>query len=1367
MRQLILCLFIILSLPALLYAQSPEEGTVKGIVVEGDKNRNPILGQRVPNALVSAIAYIDIQKHQANPSADLPQRRSKDPGGEFAFPALSVGQWRFFVYKEGYDYYESVTPTQVCVRHTTDTIPEYLPLRKAPAADKRRAPAHESHPIQSDQVSLRGIGLVLVMQKREIDPVPTQDDYYVDVQVNDFLGRPVPGAFISVLELQGNRLVDILHGEAPKGHFRGRPSTLPHERQYVMTVTRYDFSPTVLVRGWVSGPVTVVLAKALEASETAGIEINEGSHRKPLTGETGRTLETLPLPGMRSFDLLSLLSSGVLPPPETIGKVGPSFAPGLGTAGSFVANGLRSRENSFGVDGGDDNDELVGTRRQGFVIPSSQSVETIQEFETISALPDARFGRAIGGQVNIVSKPSVGGLHGSIYGFFTNRALSARDAFEGTTLKLPAQYPVTTSSGVPVFLDGQPAQVENPSMSLAPFSRAQAGATVGFNIRNTYVYMAGERLVQAGREETHFAVPSIEERGAFGSGSTGMSINGVPSVPSSVVGDAIFSLYPFPNDPLGPYGRNTYTAQLPNDGNGIRTLLRVDNRIRDFDGWIRFRGNYSREKSVLGSTGGAIDSSIMPTIQNYGFSEIISGATLNQAHTFRISGAGTVASLNPQAPNVLAPSANLLLNLTRLGAPQVNYVSAASQTGQQTLSSMGLGGVVQTTPITGPVGQVVIDGFSPVGADAFSYPQKRNNITGQLSYAGVVTKHRNVYSFGAEWQPTRLDTTSGANARPLVEFAGLHNSGTGSIVVTAPSGVADTNNFSGTTMAALGVPIGVLQTFADVRPPLTGRIPIKSAFLNQGVFFFQTERQLNTRARIVAGLRVGLSDAHDTGPPTLESTFNRQQLLADAQEAEALCGSRCAGLSDSVAQAFPKDFKRFTPGNRLGLDPRFGFAWLPVPGRTWSIRGGFGIYSGRLQFFAANDARQGFNAVFPINYANFPVASSAGAFLFNLANPLVRQLSPGLDVIKPGFANALTGNPFVLLTQGLFDLPGLGLQPTLPSLPLIRPAANLRNPYSLQYSIGTEAEIRGFAFSLSYVGTRGENLLRLVSPEGGVNRGSVRFDGASISTFGFPNFQGQLLPPGNQILLGGSLTIAQTQYASSASSLYNSVQLEVRKRYSHGLQFSSALTYSRSFDDASDALDLVGVFPLPQNSQAISEWGPSSFDVPIRFSSSFVWDIAPRQRTVLLKDWQAAGIVSVQSGQPFTVNSTFDVNEDGNLTDRLNTTAGLSGSTGVRTVIGLSPGTSTQALLAANGQNGAIGRNTFRNLPSSNIDIALSKAFELGESRRVTIRCEGFNVLNSPHFGIPQRLLEAPSFGQEVRTVASPRMLQLALRFSF
>jgi hypothetical protein len=198
-------------------------------------------------------------------------------------------------------------------------------------------------------------------------------------------------------------------------------------------------------------------------------------------------------------------------------------------------------------------------------------------------------------------------------------------------------------------------------------------------------------------------------------------------------------------------------------------------------------------------------------------------------------------------------------------------------------------------------------------------------------------------------------------------------------------------------------------------------------------------------------------------------------------------------------------------------------------------------------------------------------------------------------------------------------------------------------------------------------------------------------------------------------------------------------------------------------------MDLVGAFALPQNSENNSEWGPSNFDMPVRFVSSLVWDIAPLQRKTALRGWQASAIGSVQSGQPITVNSTFDINADGNLTDRLNSADGLTNTAGAdsRTLLRLPPGVTSGMLLASAGENGTVGRNSFRSFGTANLDLALSKTFDISESRQIRIRCEAFNALNTPQFGIPQRLLEAPAFGEAVRTISPARTLQLSLKFNF
>src|SRR5207249_707680 len=138
----------------------------------------------------------------------------------------------------------------------------------------------------------------------------------------------------------------------------------------------------------------------------------------------------------------------------------------------------------------------------------------------------------IAGQVNVVTKPSLGGFHGNAYGFFTNRALSAKNFFEGSTWHLPAVYPVTTQNGDFVLLDNGIMGVGNQSPMPAPFSRLQSGTSIGMNLKRTFAFFAGERQIQKGREEDHFAVPTMEQRGMFDSGTTGLFVNGTPSFPN-------------------------------------------------------------------------------------------------------------------------------------------------------------------------------------------------------------------------------------------------------------------------------------------------------------------------------------------------------------------------------------------------------------------------------------------------------------------------------------------------------------------------------------------------------------------------------------------------------------------------------------------------------------------------------------------------------------------------------------------------------------------------------------------------------------------------------------------------------------------
>ena len=129
------------------------------------------------------------------------------------------------------------------------------------------------------------------------------------------------------------------------------------------------------------------------------------------------------------------------------------------------------------------------------------------------------------------------------------------------------------------------------------------------------------------------------------------------------------------------------------------------------------------------------------------------------------------------------------------------------------------------------------------------------------------------------------------------------------------------------------------------------------------------------------------------------------------------------------------------------------------------------------------------------------------------------------------------------------------------------------------------------------------------------------------------------------------------------------------------------------------------------------------------------------------------------------MNSIFDVNLDGNLTDRLNTSNGIVLTDDRRQPLRLAVDPIT--LRAPAGQDGAVGRNTFHAASILALDLAISKRLTSSKGKSLLLRTDIFNITNRANFGIPVRFLEAPSFGQATSTVTPGRRVQFTLKYSF
>src|SRR5262249_16058691 len=221
--------------------------------------------------------------------------------------------------------------------------------------------------------------------------------------------------------------------------------------------------------------------------------------------------------------------------------------------------------------------------------------------------------------------------------------------------------------------------------------------------------------------------------------------------------------------------------------------------------------------------------------------------------------------------------------------------------------------------------------------------------------------------------------------------------------------------------------------------------------------------------------------------------------------------------------------------------------------------------------------------------------------------------------------------------------------------------------------------------------------------------------------------------------------------------------------------YQANYVYGKVNDDVSDVFDLAGASALPQNSLTFAgEYGPANFDVRHRITYNFIYDLpqlnndGPVMKT-LFGGLYLAGTGKFHTGQPFTVNSVFDINFDGNLTDRFDNTLFITVNDSRLNPLSLTCTSQAQCrtMLASFGHDGSLRRNSFRAGNVLYLDLSVSKRFRISESQDVQFRVDVFNFINRANFGVPVRFLEAAGFGAANDTITPARRVQLALKYSF
>jgi len=354
------------------------------------------------------------------------------------------------------------------------------------------------------------------------------------------------------------------------------------------------------------------------------------------------------------------------------------------------------------------------------------------------------------------------------------------------------------------------------------------------------------------------------------------------------------------------------------------------------------------------------------------------------------------------------------------------------------------------------------------------------------------------------------------------------------------------------------------------------------------------------------------------------------------------------------------------------------------------------------------------------------------------------------DLNLPTTANP---TPTRLLGTGIF--PNFVFPTTPPYAPGFVANRHNRTPYVQNWNFGLDKSFgNNWLVSVTYLGSKGTH----IPVEFPVNTAYVPGPGDLAPRQRLPQF--------------APLTID----GNWSNSSYQAGQLKIEKRTTYGLAFLMSYTYSKSLDDSSTVHGTSQPYNGIQNSFDIrGSRGPSDFDLTQNLVTSLVYNLPFGEggkflnksnafSRYVLGGWQVTGIITANSGFPFTLYTPYD-------------NANVGGGVQRPTLIGQllpsgfqqSPNNwfNTSAVTVVPYTFGNLGRNTLRQDGLQNVDFGAFKQFRFSEKRNLEFRSEFFNLFNHPNFAAPGTAIGSPTFGEVLSTVGQPRVVQFGLKLNF
>lgn len=976
------------------------------------------------------------------------------------------------------------------------------------------------------------------------------------------------------------------------------------------------------------------------------------------------TINDTPLNG-RNWVYIAQLTAGVSPGLSAGGARG-------GGTGDFSANGQRTTQNNFILDGVDNNVN-VDDFQNGASYNVKPPPDALAEFKIDTSNYSAEFGHSAGAVLNASIKSGTNQIHGDVWEYFRNDALDAAD-WDSANGVVPAYHEnqFGATLGLPIwknhlfyFGDAEANRISfgypDPGLTV-PTERERAGdfselfnpnltgknAPIGIFAPNTGGQVpltapgayanpaAGGQGVCASTPQLCAWAPTTPGSG-IGAPTTNALSAGDPSGGGQIdiVAQEIMNAYPHPNangwnasnynSPGAGKTYANYDVNVPVHDNTWQWDQRLDWNISEKDqAYARY--SYTHEQTGFGTPLGPIldGNEVAPG----GFH----GSTnYNLAQNFMLS-----------ETHIFNPN---LVNEFRFGYNWGVYEFV--QTNNNIPADQlipGMGGV-PFTGFAGPNGGLPemlfggSQGLSTAGSRHDIPSIERQNIY-QILDNIARTWGRHSFKFGIQIESIRPVFSQSVYPRGRYNFNGQY---TGKF----------TRGNEGITLTGTGMSDAFTDNMGNI-----GMSPgwNTSYYRNYRAAYVQDDWKVNPRLTVNLGLR------YDFVEPPSSKGGQLANFIIDSQNLTApgagINGQSAVGvghyvLPAMVANSAPLSASfistmqannvsiQYTTANQNSLvsvqhynfAPRVGFAFQ-LNDKT-VLRSAYGLFYGSLEAPGGAELETNYPFAYQVVLNNNYIAPygyclpSTEGGPFNTASQCPSNATPDTTYAPylPYATTLETGSSLYFANGGISQYAG--------SSGLAMSDSNIKTPYTQSYHLTIERALTStIVATVAYVGNNAKHTYAGTNPLGPLAITSSSDPNGNQSTNAFPNL---------------SLSTSNAE-EWIGESMYNSLQLKVEKRASNGLNFLAAYTYAHAEDDAANPG--IGGGPSYRNTNLIplkAEFTNSNYDVRHRFTLNGMYELpfgkgkrflnSAGPLNYLVGGWSASATWIAQTGIPFTVTT--------------------------------------------------------------------------------------------------------------------------------